>query len=235
METPEIVKDNLQRVREKINESSVKSGRDSGRVTLLAVTKRIDSRQIVAAYEAGQRLFGENRVQEAKEKLPDLKVQIPDSRWAMIGHLQSNKAGKAVEIFDEIHSVDSIKLAEEIAAKALKNNVEIVVLVEVNSSGEAVKFGVEIEKTIELVSQMSGLAGIKVSGLMTMGPLTEDISKIARSFALTRETIEKARKLLGLELPVLSMGMSGDFEIAIAEGSNQVRLGTAIFGERTPL
>ncbi|MCH9031864.1 MAG: YggS family pyridoxal phosphate-dependent enzyme [candidate division Zixibacteria bacterium] len=235
METPEIVKDNLQRVREKINEAAIKSGRDSGSVTLLAVTKRIDSRRIVAAYQAGQRLFGENRVQEALGKLPGLKVLIPDSRWAMIGHLQSNKASKAVELFDEIHSVDSIKLAEEIGARALKNNLEIAVLIEVNSSGETAKFGVEIQKTVELVSQISGLAGIKVSGLMTMGPHTEDKSRIARSFALTRETIEKARKTLGLKLPVLSMGMSGDFEIAIAEGSNQVRLGTALFGERTPL
>ena len=189
-------------------------------VKILAVTKNVELPQIIEAIEAGITDIGENRVQEAKRKFPEIKNKYPNVKYHMIGHLQKNKVKEALELFDVIQSVDSLELAEEINKRARK---PVDIFIEVNTSGEESKYGVDPEKAVELVRSASNLKNLKINGLMTIGPLTDDKEKVRSCFKLLRELKEKA----GVKL--LSMGMSDDYPLAIEEGSDIIRIGRTIF------
>lgn len=233
------IKENLRRIRERVTRAADAAGRDPDEVTIVTVSKFAGADAVRAAYEAGCRDFGENRIQECAEKILSLRSDLPEAHWHMIGHLQSNKVKKALELFDFVQSVDSLKLAREINRRAAEAERRVDILVEVNSSGETQKHGLPTEEAPELIDRLSELSWLNTRGLMTLGPHTEDEAAIRKSFSSTRELLDTLREgdsngaasgELGL---ILSMGMSGDFEIAIAEGSTMVRIGTAIFGPRS--
>ena len=238
MSVTSTIRDNLRRLHKRIAAASKKAGRDPNEITLVAVSKFASSDAVRAAYEAGCRDFGENRIQECAEKIRALTQELPDSRWHMIGHLQTNKVKKSLELFDMIQSLDSLRLAEEINRRAAEAGRKIDVLIEVNSSGEAQKHGLAPVEIPELISRVIQLPELKLRGIMTLGPHTEDQDKIRRAFSLTRELFENFSKSYksdndSSDLPaVLSMGMTADFELAIAEGATALRVGTAIFGPR---
>jgi PLP dependent protein len=230
--------DNIAAIRERIAGAAQRAGRSASDIALMAVTKTHPAERIVEAYEAGHRLFGENRVQEFAEKFPAL-TNLPDADFHMIGHLQSNKAGKAVEVFHAVDSLDSAKLGERLNAAAAKAGKTIDVLIEINIGGEEVKSGiapdsVELE---ELLAAVPAWESVRVRGLMTVPPFTEDPEGARPYFRRLRELRDclAARNLPAVSLDQLSMGMSHDFEVAIEEGSTCVRVGTAIFGAREKL
>jgi hypothetical protein len=225
------IRENLAIVRQRLALAAEAAGRKPDEITLVAVTKTFPAEEILEGIEAGIEIIGENRVQEAAAKYPQIGGRV---QWHLVGHLQSNKAKKAVELFSLIHSIDSAQLAKEVGRRARESGKVQEVLVEVNTSGEPQKFGVEPEKLFELLKRMEGLEGIKVLGLMTVGPLTSEVTRIRKAFEKLRRLFEEANKmeLSNVEMRHLSMGMSGDFEMAIAEGSNMVRIGSAIFGRR---
>ena len=229
---------NLSVIHDRIAAAARRAGRNPGDIALMAVTKTFPPETIREAYEAGQRLFGENRVQEFAEKFPSLS-DLRDAEFHMIGHLQSNKAGKAAEIFHAVDSVDSVKLAERLNAAAGKLGKTLDVLVEINVGGEEAKSGIapdsaELENILTTAVQWPTL---RIRGLMTVPPFTEDPEGARPYFRQLRELRDRlaARNLPSVTFDVLSMGMSHDFEVAIEEGSTCVRLGTAIFGTRTKL
>ncbi|HID12121.1 MAG TPA: YggS family pyridoxal phosphate-dependent enzyme [Candidatus Latescibacteria bacterium] len=224
------IAENLCRVEERIAWAALRAGRRPEEVVLVAATKDRTAREVEEAVRAGVKIVGENRVQEAEAKFPQIGLPF---RKHMIGHLQRNKVRKALMLFDAIQSVDSLRLGEEISKRAIQMDRTIEVLVEVNTSGEATKFGVDPEGALDLLGALSELEGISVKGLMTVGPLSEDVGEVRRAFSLLRSLRDEIERELGLSLPVLSMGMSGDFEKAIEEGSTMVRIGTAIFGPRS--
>ena len=221
---------NYNEIFERIQNAKIKAGR-TDKIFFTAVSK---TRTADEMREAEKILwvdyFGENRVQEAESK----RDLYPDSKipWRLIGHLQNNKARKAVEIFDCIDSVDSIELAVRLNRIAGELDKKIPILIEVNTSGEESKSGIAPQNFSQLLDIVVEQENLKLNGLMTVGPLTDDEKKIRESFANLRNLIEHARVLTGLELPILSMGMSDDFELAILEGSTMVRIGTLLFGER---
>ena len=219
----------LQAVRNRIAEAATRSGRKIGDVTLLAVTKTFPFETLRAAYDAGLRDFGENRVQEALDKIPLLPSDI---RWHMIGQLQTNKINKAIGKFVLIHSVESLHLAQALSQMAAAAPQDI--LLEVNTSGEASKSGVGLEAALSTAEAIGQLPNLRLKGLMTVGPLTEDGSKVRDAFKRLKGLFEDIRgnKGIGQEFSILSMGMSGDFEAAIEEGSTLVRVGSALFGVR---
>lgn len=221
----------MEEVRRRIAAAAGGAGRRPEDVTLVAVTKTFPVEAIIESIEAGIEIIGENRVQEAAGKYPLIGIK---AQWHLVGHLQSNKARKAVEIFSLIHSVDSADLAEEIGRRALAAGKVQEVLAEVNTSGEPQKYGVEPPRAIEFLSELGHVAGLKVLGLMTVGPFTDDRDKVRGAFRLLKRLFDEAagQELGNAEMRHLSMGMSGDFELAIAEGSNMVRIGSAIFGNR---
>ncbi len=223
------VTENLQKVRSEIAEAAKAAGRPAESVRLLAVSKTFPASDIAEAHAAGQVMFGENRVQELETKVP---VLPPELEWHLIGHLQSNKAAKAAELAAWIHSVDSVRLLEKIAAASQKRTK---ILLEVNTSGEESKFGIRSWEELLPVAKAAAEASAKIEfkGLMTMAPLGADESTLHAVFARTREWKTKLESELGIVLPELSMGMSSDFRTAIAEGATIVRIGTAIFGGRT--
>ena len=223
------IAENVKRVQERMAEAALRVGRRPEEVVLVAATKGRTPEEIEEAIRVGVEVVGENRVQEAEAKFPLIRLPF---RKHMIGHLQRNKVKKALKLFEVIQSVDSLRLGEEISKRALQTGRTVEVLVEVNTSGEETKFGVSPEGTLDLVGGLLELEGVSVRGLMTIGPLTEDEGKVRKAFSLLRELREEAERELGVQLPVLSMGMSGDFEVAIEEGSTMVRIGTAIFGPR---
>jgi len=227
------IRGNLDSVRQRIARAAEAAGRDPGEITLVAVTKTYPAETINEGIEAGITIIGENRVQEAAGKYP---VVGTAAEWHLIGHLQSNKAKKAVELFSLIHSVDSLELAAEIGKRARALGKVQDVLVEVNTSGEGHKFGLEPDagNVLKVLTAMHGVPGIRVLGLMTVGPLTGDQDKVRQAFRTLRALFELVRseKVPDVEMRHLSMGMSGDFEAAIAEGSTMVRIGSAIFGQR---
>jgi pyridoxal phosphate enzyme (YggS family) len=229
------IAENIARIRSRIESSTQHAGRDLADVTLMAVTKTFPPDSILEAYEAGLRVFGENRVQEFARKAEALR-ELTDARWHMIGHLQTNKVVKAAELFDTVDSVDSLKLAAKLNDAARLTGKKLAVLIEVNVGGEAAKSGaapgsVELD---HLLSAAERLSHLDVRGLMTVPPFTEDPQQARTYFRQLRELRDRirARGLRGVRMDVLSMGMSQDFEIAIEEGSTCVRLGTAIFGGR---
>lgn len=231
---------NLAKVREQIAETAVRCGRNPAEITLVAVTKTVPLEDILVAIKAGVKDIGENRIQEAREKIPLIKKHteisdiIQNLKFHLVGYLQTNKVKVAVELFDLIQSVDRIALAEEINKRAGKLNKIQSILIEVNTSGEVTKAGVAPDNLLELVEKISFFPNLKVCGLMTIGPLTTDKDKIRASFRLLRNLAQKISdlKIPKVEMRFLSMGMSDDYEIAIEEGANMLRIGRAIFGER---
>jgi len=223
------ISENLRIVRSKIDQASKRAGREASSVKLVAATKDVPINLIEEAIKAGITDIGENRIQEAKAKYDTLK-QYPVT-WHMIGHLQTNKVREAVKMFNVIESVDSEKLAKEISDKSAG---QMEVFMEVNTSGEESKFGIDPEAAINLARFISTQPNLKLSGLMTIGPNTGIESDIRKSFKFLVSLKDQIKELNlpGLELKYLSMGMSDDFEIAIEEGSNLVRIGRAIFGKR---
>ena len=226
-----MIRQNIESVEERICAACKRAGRDRAGVHLICVTKTKPEEMLQEAYEAGQRDFGENKVQEICRKKPNLPQDV---RWHMIGHLQRNKVKQLIGHTVMIHSVDSIRLAETISAEALKAGITIPVLIEVNMAGEDSKFGVSPDETEALVRAASALEGIKVSGLMTIAPYTDDPETNRPYFAGLRElAVDIGQKCIdNVSMSVLSMGMTGDFEVAIEEGATHIRVGTGIFGER---
>lgn len=226
---------NIASIQERIAAAARRAGRNSNEIALMAVSKTHPPERIREAYEAGLRLFGENRVQEFASKAGALQ-NLSDADWHMIGHLQTNKAGKTVELFNGVDSVDSLKLAEKLDAAARQLGKKLSVLIEINVGGEAAKSGAgpDSEEIEKLLLAAPRLEGLQFHGLMTVPPFTDDPQAARRYFRKLRELRDAiaARKLLGVSMDVLSMGMSHDFEVAIEEGSTCVRVGTAIFGER---
>ena len=230
MSSFDYVKEQLAVVRESVSAAAAKSGRKSSEVKLLAVSKTFPAEAVMAAYEAGQRLFGENKVQELEIKVPVLPQDI---EWHLIGHLQGNKAQKAVSSASFIHSVDSVKLLQRIDRIAGENFLKPEILLEFNVSGEESKFGASLEKdAMTLAGEAVKCKNIEFTGLMTMAPLDADEKVLRTVFSSLRELENSIENEFGIKLPELSMGMSGDYAIAIEEGSTIVRIGTAIFGKR---
>ncbi len=229
------IAENLARVRERIEAAARRAGRRSEDIGLMAVSKTFPADCIRKAYDAGLRLFGENRVQEFAGKVDSLR-DLRDGEWHLIGHLQTNKAAKAVELFAAVDSVDSLRLAQKLNASAQQHGKKIRVLIEINVGGEAAKSGVAAEsRELEaLLLAAAELEHLEFRGLMTVPPFTEDPQEARPYFRKLREFREQiaARRLPAVDMTALSMGMSHDFEVAIEEGSTCVRVGTAIFGER---
>ena len=225
------IADNFKTVLARIIAAAQRADRDPAAVKLVVVTKTVSPERIREAIAAGATILGENRVQEAKEKIEALG-QI--ASWRLIGHLQTNKAKYAVRLFDLIHSVDSLDLAKEIDKQAAKIGKIQNVLVEVSIAGEAAKAGVAIDAAGSLLREAAKLKHISIKGLMTIPPFLDDPEKVRPYFRKLRELSESIAKenIPGVSMRELSMGMSGDFEVAIEEGATMVRVGTAIFGER---
>jgi len=221
------IADNLRTVRSRIERAARLSGREPEDIKLVAATKDVPAGLIKEAIDAGLTDIGENRVQEAKQKFDALKGR--PVTWHMIGHLQTNKVKAALDIFSVIQSVDSERLADEISQRAQKC---VEVFIEVNTSGEESKFGIAPEKAAMLAEHISGLKNLKLTGLMTVGPLADDKTAVRTSFRLLKNLFGQIKVLNfpSVELKYLSMGMSQDFETAIEEGSNLIRIGRAIFG-----
>ena len=227
--------ENIGALEEKIALAAKRAGRDPSEIALMAVTKTHPPERIREAYDAGLRLFGENRVQEFSGKVSALS-DLPGSHWHMIGHLQTNKAAKAAELFSAVDSIDSVKVAEKLNAAARALHKKLKILIEVNLGGEAAKTGVGLDSPAleQLLQAAPSLDALEFSGLMTVPPHTEDPAGARpyfRQLRMLRDQIA-VRHLPAISLDVLSMGMSHDFEVAIGEGSTCVRIGTAIFGER---
>lgn len=226
------VADNLKTVRDRIVAAAERAGRDPASVALVTVTKTVDAARIREAVAAGAAILGENRVQEAREKIERLGSI---ASWHLIGHLQTNKAKYAVKLFDLIHSVDAADLATELDRQAAKAGKTQDVLIEVNIAGEEQKAGVAFDDAIGLIRSAAALKHIRVRGLMTMPPYSENPEDSRPHYRRLRELAEAVNEesIPGTSMEVLSMGMSGDFEVAIEEGATLVRVGTAIFGART--
>jgi len=229
------IAENVAEVRQQITAVAHRAGRDPAGITLMAVSKTFPAESIRQAYAAGIRVFGENRVQEFSSKSIQL-ADLKDAEWHMIGHLQSNKAAAAAELFIAVDSVDSLKLAEKLDAAAEKLTKKLRVLIEINVGGESAKSGLapDSAQLEELLVAAPGLKHIEFRGLMTVPPFAEDVEEARPYFRKLRELRDHigAKKLPNITMDVLSMGMSHDFEVAITEGSTCVRVGTAIFGER---
>ncbi len=230
------ISQNIATIRERIEGAAVRARRPAADIALMAVTKTHPAERIREAHAAGLRLFGENRVQEFAGKVGALG-NLQDAQWHMIGHLQSNKATKAVELFTAVDSVDAVKLAEKLDIAARKLGKTMGVLIEINVGGEAAKSGVapESKDLEELLQAAPRFEALEFSGLMTVPPFREDSEGARPFFRRLRQLRDSitGRRLPGIRMDVLSMGMSHDFEVAIEEGSTCVRVGTAIFGDRT--
>lgn len=226
-----MIAENLNYVNERIHKSCQKAGRSEKEVTLIAVSKTKPIPELYEAYQKGCREFGENKVQELVDKY---KIMPKDIHWHMIGHLQTNKVKYIVDKVAMIHSVDSLKLAREISKEAKKKQVIVSVLIEVNVAGEESKFGVHMEEAEPLIREIALLDGIKICGLMTIAPYVADEEKNRQYFAdLKQLSVDIAGKNIdNVNMNVLSMGMTGDYAVAIEEGATYVRVGTGIFGER---
>ena len=225
------VKENVEEVRERMAAAARRAGRRPEEITMIAVAKTHPAEAIRAAYEAGVRHFGENRVQEWEGKcagVADLKAT-----WHLIGHLQSNKAARAAKLFDSVDSVDSVKLGERLARARAEEGVaeKLRAVVEVHLGGEETKSGVDVGEVTAVARGIAKLPQLELHGLMCIPPLVE-AEQVRRYFQQLREVRDAVQRECGLQLPVLSMGMSHDFEAAIEEGSTEVRVGTAIFGLR---
>lgn len=226
----EVLRENLLRVKERIEAAKRRAGR-SDEVEIVAVTKTHPAAVIEAMLWLGVRRIGENRVQELEQKVRE--VGRDGAEWHLIGHLQRNKVRKALPLFDLIHSIDSVRLAQELSKEAERAGVEVKGLVQVNASGEESKHGFSVDEAVDAVGEIVALPGLRIQGLMTMAPFTSDEATLRSTFASARRLFERcASEVAGFEPVHLSMGMSNDFEIAVEEGATLVRLGTILFGER---
>lgn len=221
--------ENLDAIQHRIHAACARAERDPGSVTLLAVTKTQPPEIINEAAKLGLVFFGENKIQEAKSKIPLCSGKL---RWHFIGHLQTNKCRDAVELFEVIQSVDSLHVAQEISKRAEQAAKTVPILLEVNLAGEASKFGYRPDKFVAELQQLNALPRLEIHGLMTVPPWTSNAENVRPVFRQLRELKERAEQVLGAPLPQLSMGMTGDFEVAIEEGATIVRIGTALFGPR---
>jgi pyridoxal phosphate enzyme (YggS family) len=228
---------NIANILERISSAARRVAREPDEVTLMAVSKTFSPELIREAYSSGLRVFGENRVQEFSGKIESL-VDLKEADWHMIGHLQTNKAVKAVELFDAVDSLDSLRLARRLNSAAQQLEKKLPVLIEINVGGEAAKSGIdpespELERILQAAPELEQL---EFRGLMTVPPFAENPEEARSYFRKLRELRDRiaSRRLPRVAMDVLSMGMSHDFEVAIEEGSTCVRVGTAIFGERAP-
>ncbi len=224
------VAENLERVCEQVAEAAAKVGRAVDEIQLIAISKTHDAEKVRAAYGAGQTLFGESRVQEARAKIPLLPSSL---RWHFVGHLQKNKIRHALPLFELFHSVDSLALAHEMNRIADEEGIHPRVLLEVNVAGEGSKFGFARTALRGEMEQLLALRRLTIEGLMTIPPLAEKAEASREFFAQLREFRDALEKEFDLKLPQLSMGMTTDFTVATEEGATLVRVGTAIFGERS--
>lgn len=226
-----MLKDNYANVEEKIAAACVRAGRDRSEVTLIAVSKTKPVEMLREVYDAGARDFGENKVQEICEKYDRLPA---DMKWHMIGHLQRNKVKQVIDKVVLIHSVDSYRLAQEISVQAQKKGLTIPILIEVNIAEEESKFGISAEDTIQLVEEISVLPNLKIQGLMTIAPYVVDAEKNRLYFRQIKQlSVDiKNKNIDNVCMDILSMGMTGDYEVAVEEGATMVRVGTGIFGAR---
>ncbi|NQT06777.1 MAG: YggS family pyridoxal phosphate-dependent enzyme [Candidatus Omnitrophica bacterium] len=225
-----MIKDNIKEINKRIKNACKKAGREPGDITIIGITKGVDPYTISEALVHGIRDIGENRVHEVQKKR--LSV-MPGFKWHMVGHLQTNKVKDAIEVFEFIHSVDSLELARKIDKEAQKAGKTIDILLQVNTSGEEAKYGVRPEEVSNMLREISVLSGVKVKGLMTITPLAEDPETVRPYLRSLREIAEKIKEeaIPNVEMEFLSMGMSQDFEVAVEEGANMLRIGTALFKE----
>jgi pyridoxal phosphate enzyme (YggS family) len=221
--------DNLNRVQQRIAAACERVGRDAASVKLLAVTKTQPPEVVRQAADLGLTLFGENKVQEAKAKIPLCPSKL---RWHMIGHLQTNKCRDAVELFEMVQGVDSLHVAEELNKRAEQAAKTVPILLEVNIVGEGSKFGYKPEQLIAELQALNAMTRLEIHGLMTIPPWSPLPERVRPVFRRLRQLKTECEQALGAPLPELSMGMTGDFETAIEEGATMVRIGTALFGER---
>ena len=227
------INENVESVKERIADAQLRSG-NKAQIKIVAITKAHPASIIVETLHAGLDTIGENRVQEAEDKFPEIAEILPKITKRLVGHLQSNKVNKALNIFDTIDSVDSLKIANKIGRKAVSLNRTIPVLLEINTSGESTKFGF-VQDNIDDILACFEIQGIEVQGLMTVGPLTSDNKRTRNAFICLRELHKSIKSQLTENVDIfteLSMGMSGDFDIAVEEGATMVRLGTVLFGKR---
>jgi len=222
---------NLARVRERMARAAERAGRRAEEITLIAVSKTFPAEAIRAAYELGLRDFGENRVQEWEAKSAALG-DLRDATWHLIGHLQSNKARKAAQLFNRLDSVDSASLAQKLDGASREEGKRLGVLIEVHLGSEESKSGAAPAELPALAEAILPLANVDLRGLMAVPPFAENAEDVRRYFRELRELRDDLQRRTGRELPVLSMGMSHDFEVAIEEGATEIRIGTGIFGER---
>lgn len=226
-----MIQENLRQVEANIQEACKRAGRSRDEVTLIAVSKTKPVSMLMEAYDAGIRIFGENKVQELCDKYEEMPTDI---KWHMIGHLQRNKVKYIVDKAALIHSVDSLRLAETIQAEAAKKNVIVPILIEVNAAEEESKFGIKTEETLELVEQIAKFPNIRIEGLMTIAPFVEDPEENRTYFRALKQLVVdiNAKNIDNVNVRTLSMGMTNDYMVAIEEGATMVRVGTGIFGER---
>jgi pyridoxal phosphate enzyme (YggS family) len=226
------ISENILIVRSRIEKAAAKVGRSADEIKLVAVSKTVEPERINQAILCGIDTIGENRVQEAEKKFGEIVGPV---KKHLVGHLQTNKTKKAVELFDFIQSVDSQRIAEEISKRAIEAGKVMEILVEVNTSCEETKFGMEEDLVIPLIETISELEGIKIKGLMTIGLFSDEPEDTRPCFKRLKELFDRIRSagIRNADMQYLSMGMTGDFEVAIEEGSNMIRVGTGIFGVRT--
>ena len=226
-----MIQENIALVNKNIENACQRANRNPDDVRLIAVSKTKPIEMLREAYDTGCRDFGENKVQEILDKYEQLP---PDARFHMIGHLQRNKVKYIVDKVCLIHSVDSLRLAEEISKEAVKKNVSVNILIEVNVANEDTKFGTTVENTIDLVKEIAALPGIFVKGLMTIAPYVENPEENRQYFVSLRQLSVDimSKNIDNVSMDILSMGMTGDYEVAVEEGATYVRVGTGIFGER---
>ena len=224
------IAENLDRVREQIAQAAAKTGRAADEIELVAITKTHPAAKVREAVEVGQTLFGESRVQEARAKIPELPSHL---RWHFVGHLQKNKIRHALPLFELFHSVDSLALGQEMNRIANEEGMHPRVLLEVNVAGEGSKFGFSPDKLRDQMEELLALPRLSILGLMTIPPLVEEAEASRKYFLQLRELRDRLQTEFRVDLAQLSMGMTQDFPIAVEEGATLVRVGTAIFGERS--
>lgn len=228
------VKENLENIIERVEKACKKAGRDPDSVTIIPVTKTVETERIKEALDCGFNAIAENKVQEAEEKVPLLEVHRSRPIWHFVGHLQSNKVNKVVRFASMIQSVDRMKIVKKLNKRLGKLEKKMPVLIQVNVSGEESKYGLHPADTLAFIEKAATYEHVEIKGLMTIGLFSDDWPRVRKGFRLLRELRDKvqAKNIAGVEMEILSMGMTNDFEIAIEEGATMVRVGRAIFGER---
>jgi PLP dependent protein len=226
------ITENLERVRSQIANAAKKTGRSLDEIELVAISKTHDAEKVHAAYEAGQSLFGESKVQEARAKIPELPSSL---RWHFVGHLQKNKIRHALPLFELFHGIDDVDLAREMNRIAEEQGMHPRILLEINVAGEGSKFGFKPDKLRAEMEALLSLTRLSIEGLMTIPPLAEEAEASRKFFVNLRENRNALEEEFDMKLPHLSMGMTNDFVVAVEEGATLVRVGTAIFGARSTM